>query len=67
MARNIPASEDLKFDKRQNFVHKAIYSMGCCNSSAKTCGVSYLYYTIYTECDKSDTGARNVIGSLSLI
>jgi hypothetical protein len=45
--RNIPESEDLKFDKRQNFVHKAICNMGCCNISAKTCGLS-IYIAQFT-------------------
>jgi hypothetical protein len=37
--RNIPESEDLKFDIRQNFVHNAVCNMGCCNISAKSCGM----------------------------
>jgi hypothetical protein len=36
----ISRKKDLKFDIRQNFAHKAMCSMGCCNISAKTFGKS---------------------------
>ena len=37
---NVPESEGINFDISQNFVHKAIYNMCCCNISAKTCAIS---------------------------